>query len=228
MNPFKGSARYGATPAPETPYQRAGQAWDERIGSARVQAANWRYAALGLLLANTALSGSLAWLAARGSITPWVVQVDKLGEPRIVAPAALGAKPADAAIAWALSRFIADVRTRSIDPVLMRQAWLRAYDFVEGDGAATLSDYARRADPFGEAAHTQVLVEVTNVVRASPTSFRVTWTEQRFTAGERVGVERWVAVLGVSISTPRTPEGLRANPLGVRINAIAWSKEFGA
>lgn len=65
------------------------------------------------------------------------------------------------------------------------------------------------------------------MVRASPTSFRVTWTEQRFAAGERQGVERWVAVLGVSINTPRTPEGLRANPLGVRINAIAWSKEFG-
>ncbi len=228
MNPFKGSARYGATPAPLTPYQRAGQAWDERIGSARVQAANWRYAALGLLLANAALSGSLAWLASRGSITPWVVEVDRLGEPRVVAPAIQGAKPADAAIAWALSRFIADVRTRSLDAVLMRQAWLRAYDFVEGDGAATLSDYARRADPFGEAARAQVIVDVTNVVRASPASFRVTWTEQRFSAGERVAVERWVAVLGVSISPPTTPEGLRSNPLGVRVTTIAWSKEFGA
>jgi len=228
MNPFKGTARYGATPAPETPYQRAGQAWDQRIGSARVQAANWRYAALALLMANTALSGSLAWLAARGSITPWVVQVDKLGEPQVVAPAALGAKPTDAAVAWALSRFIVDVRTRSIDPVLMRQAWLRASDFVQGDGAVALSDYARRVAPFAEAARAQVMVDVTNVVRASPTSFRVTWTEQRFAAGERVGVERWVAVLGVSIATPRTPEGLRANPLGVRVTAIAWSKEFGA
>ena len=32
------TVRYGGTPEPETPYQRAGQAWDERIGSARVQA----------------------------------------------------------------------------------------------------------------------------------------------------------------------------------------------
>ena len=35
--------RYGRTPQPETPYQRAGQMWDDRIGSARVQARNWRY-----------------------------------------------------------------------------------------------------------------------------------------------------------------------------------------
>ena len=32
------SIRYGQTPAPTTPYQRAAQAWDDRMGSARVQA----------------------------------------------------------------------------------------------------------------------------------------------------------------------------------------------
>ena len=30
--------RYGNTPEPVTPYQKAEQLWDERIGSARVQA----------------------------------------------------------------------------------------------------------------------------------------------------------------------------------------------
>ena len=30
--------RYGATPEPVTPYQKAAQAWDQRIGAARVQA----------------------------------------------------------------------------------------------------------------------------------------------------------------------------------------------
>ena len=44
----RSSSRYGDTPAPVTPYQKAAQAWDERIGSARVQAANWRWMALGL------------------------------------------------------------------------------------------------------------------------------------------------------------------------------------
>jgi len=43
MNPFKrAGGHYGRSPAPETPYQRAAQAWDDRIGSARVQARNWR------------------------------------------------------------------------------------------------------------------------------------------------------------------------------------------
>ena len=41
--------RYADTPQPATPYQSAAQAWDERIGSARVQARNWRIMALGSL-----------------------------------------------------------------------------------------------------------------------------------------------------------------------------------
>src|SRR5271154_3286378 len=39
--------RYGNTPEPITPYQKAAQLWDERIGSSRVQARNWRVMAFG-------------------------------------------------------------------------------------------------------------------------------------------------------------------------------------
>src|SRR3546814_2156652 len=51
--------RYGRTPEPETPFQRAGQLWDERIGSARVHARNWRLMAFGCLGLSTILSGGL-------------------------------------------------------------------------------------------------------------------------------------------------------------------------
>ena len=39
--------RYADTPQPATPYQAAEQVWDERIGSARTQAKNWRLMAIG-------------------------------------------------------------------------------------------------------------------------------------------------------------------------------------
>lgn len=227
MNPLKGPARFGATPELETAYQRAGQAWDQRLGAARVQAFNWRLMALGLLALSGGLSAGLVTLALRGGVTPWVVEVDKLGEPRIAAPAVQGARPTDAMIAWTLARFINDVRTISTDPVLTRQAWLRAYDLTSPSGAAALSDQARRADPFSQVGKTQTTVAVTSVVRASPDSFRLAWTEQRFADGQLVATERWTAILTVTIKPPRTAEGLRANPLGVFITALSWSKEFG-
>lgn len=34
------TAHYGEAPAPVTPYQKSVQVWDERVGSARVQAKN--------------------------------------------------------------------------------------------------------------------------------------------------------------------------------------------
>ena len=64
------SVRYGRTPAPETPYQKAGQVWDERIGSARVQARNWRLFAFGNLVLAGGLALGLIWQHTRGAVTP--------------------------------------------------------------------------------------------------------------------------------------------------------------
>src|SRR3569623_3136019 len=77
---FKRSAqRYGRTPSPETPYQRAGQLWDERIGSARVQARNWRLMAFGGLFLTVGLSGALVWQSMQSRVVPYVVEVDPQG-----------------------------------------------------------------------------------------------------------------------------------------------------
>src|SRR5215472_6606909 len=76
------SIRYGKTPEPETPYQKAAQVWDERIGSARVQAKNWRLIAFGNLALAAGLAAGLVWQSANGTIVPWVVQVDSLGAAR--------------------------------------------------------------------------------------------------------------------------------------------------
>ncbi len=74
------SVHYGRTPAPVTPYQKAAQVWDERIGSARVQAKNWRLMAFGSLILSAGLASGLVWQSTQGSITPWVVEVDRLGQ----------------------------------------------------------------------------------------------------------------------------------------------------
>ncbi|MEQ8700639.1 MAG: conjugal transfer protein TrbF, partial [Bauldia litoralis] len=94
MNLFKRpAAHYGKTVQPETPYQKAGQVWDERIGSARVQAKNWRYMAFGSLILSAGFAGALVIQSARGTVVPWVVQVDKLGQSQAVAPAVADFRP---------------------------------------------------------------------------------------------------------------------------------------
>jgi type IV secretion system protein TrbF len=220
------STRYGDTPVPETPYQRAQQAWDERIGSARVQARNWRLAAFGAMSLAFVSTGGLIWQSARGTVTPWVVEVDKLGEVRAVAPAAAGHRPTDAEIEAAVARFIKDVRSLSVDPIVVRDNWLRAYEFVTDKGHVALDEYARVNNPFAKIGTNQVSVEISSVVRASPNSFQVAWIEKRYEDNSPVAAERWTAILTVVIETPHKAETLLKNPLGVYVHAFNWSKEF--
>lgn len=223
----RSTTRYGTTPEPVTPYQKAVQVWDERIGSARIQARNWRLMAFGSLFLSAGLGAGLVWQSMRGTITPWVVQVDRLGQAQVVAPVTGGYTPADPQIAWYLAQFVQDVRSLSSDAVVVRQNWLRAYDFTTTSGAAALNDYARLNDPFSRIGHEQVEVDIASVIRASPASFRVAWTERHYRDGAFTGTERWTAIVSVVLRTPRDADHLRKNPLGIYVSAINWSKELG-
>ncbi|MGA0606604.1 conjugal transfer protein TrbF [Phenylobacterium sp. VNQ135] len=228
MNVFtRPGVRYGATPTLDTPYQRAAQAWDDRIGSARVQARNWRLMAFGSLVLSAGLAGGLLWQGSHSSVTPWVVEVDRLGQTQAVAPAVAGYKPTDPQIAWHLARFIEEVRSIPSDPIVVRQNWLRAYDYTTDRGALALNDYARANDPFATVGKDQVAVDVSSVIRASPDSFRVAWVERRYVDGALMSTERWTAILTVVVQPPRTADQLRKNPLGVFVHALNWSRELG-
>lgn len=219
------SVRYGTTPEPVTPYQKAAQVWDERIGSARVQARNWRLMAMCCLTLSAGLSAALAWQSTRSSVVPYVVEVDNLGAAQAVTPALAEYRPTDPQIAWHLARFVEHVRQVPADPIVLRQNWLRAYDFATDRGAVALNDHARVNDPFALVGDTQVSVEVSSVIRASDTSFRVAWIERRYENGQLAATDRWTAILTVVIQPPRDAERLRANPLGVYVHAINWSRE---
>jgi type IV secretion system protein VirB5 len=218
--------RYGRTPEPQTPYQRAGQVWDERIGAARVQARNWRLMALGGLFLSTGLSAGLLWQSMQSRVVPYVVEVDHLGEPRALAPADKDYQPTDPQIAWHLGRFITNVRGVSLDPVLMRANWLSAYDFVTARGAKFLGEYARAANPFGSIGTRTVSIQVTSVVRASDRSFQVKWTESEYERGSLVSTSRWTGILSVITRPPVSAEILRRNPLGLYVDGIDWSREL--
>lgn len=218
--------RYADTPQPATPYQTAAQVWDERIGSARVQAKNWRLMAFGCLALALLMAGGFVWRSAQSFVTPYVVEVDNGGQVRAVGEAATPYRPNDAQTAHQLARFITLVRSLSIDPIVVRQNWLDAYDYTTDRGAAVLNDYARVNDPFVRIGKETVTVQINSVVRASDTSFQIRWTEQRYVNGAAAGTERWTALLSIVLQTPRTEERLRRNPLGIYVNGLSWSREL--
>ena len=219
------SVRYAKTPEPTTPYQKAAQAWDERMGSARVQAKNWRYMAISCLTTTAVFGLALVWQSTQGTIVPYVVEVDRLGAAQTVAPASANYRPTDPQIAFHLARFIENVRQVPADPIVLRENWLRAYDFATDRGAVALNDFARVNDPFARVGEVQISAEISSVIRASDTSFRVAWTDRRYVNGQLAGTDRWTGILSVAIQPPRDAERLRKNPLGVFVHAINWSRE---
>ena len=218
--------RYADTPQPATPYQAAAQVWDERIGSARVQAKNWRLMAFGCLVLALLMAGGLVWRSAQSIVTPYVIEVDQSGQVRTVGEATTPYRPTDAQTAHHIARLIGLVRSLSIDPIVVRDNWLEAYDYTTDRGAAVLNDYARTNDPFARIGRETVTVEINSVVRASDTSFNVRWTERRYVNGAAAGLERWTAVVSIVLQTPRTEERLRRNPLGIYVNGLSWSREL--
>src|SRR3546814_17864252 len=86
--------------------------------------------AFGGLLLTTGLSAALVWQSMQSRVVPYVVEVDSLGQAQAVTPATKDYRPTDPQISWFLAKFITDIRGRSLDPVLMRENWLSAYDFA--------------------------------------------------------------------------------------------------
>jgi type IV secretion system protein TrbF len=225
--PFKRQeVRYSDTPAPVTPYQAAAQAWDERLGSARVQARNWRLMAFGCLGLALLMGGALVWRAGQSLVTPYVIEVESAGQVRAVGEALTPYKPTDAQIAFHLAHFITNVRSLSIDPIVVRQSWLQAYEFATDRAAGMLNEYARTNDPFARVGQQTVAVEVTSVVRASDDTFQLRWIERSYLNGTLATTERWTAMLSIVIQMPRTEERLRRNPLGIYVNSLNWTREL--
>jgi len=222
----RSSSSYGQSPHPETPYQKAGQIWDTRIGAARVQAKNWRIMALGCLALCFVTTAALVWRSLQSTVTPYVVEVDQTGAARAIGPATERYTPSDAQIAHHLANFISDVRGLSTDPIVVRQNWLQAYTFVTAEASTTLSEYAAANDPFADIGRTSRTVDVISVVRVSGTSFQARWIEKTYAGGALTKATRHTGLFSIITQTPSDVETLRANPLGLYVHSLNWGQDL--
>lgn len=225
MHPFFKPKRALSSAPAATPWQRAGQVWDDRMGLSVAHARNWRRIAF----ANLALAGFLGagwWVQAdRAVVRPFVVEVSDWGETQKITALDGRYEPTEAQTGHALSRWIADVRGKSIDPIVIRQNWLRAYDLLTPRAAGFLNAWAQTHDPFADVGREAVNVEVLNVVRRSPRTYDLQWRETRFVNGQQAGSERWRALITTRTQPPRTEAELMRNPLGLKIEDISWTPD---
>lgn len=219
---------------PSTPYVRAGQVWDDRIGSAVVQAKNWRLAAFASLGLVALSLGGMVYLGAQPKVVPHIVQVDQIGQATYRGPvgkAAAEYTPSDVVIKYHLRRFVQDTRTISSDLEVLRRNWLDAYALLTQSGANQLSAYIQKPgnDPFARARDERVAVEVLAAIPVSKNTWQLDWRESRSdlqgTLLEPPKV--WRGMFRVVIHTSTTEAELTRNPIGLYIDEIHWDQVQG-
>jgi type IV secretion system protein VirB5 len=215
---------FGASAPVETPYMRARQVWDDRLGSARAQAASWRLAAFAAMGLSFVTLGGYIYERSNTHIATYVVPVDEAGRPGTIELAGRAYQPSKAETAYFLADWVGWVRSRSpTDAVVNAANALRAYNFVDGAGRGELDDMEKASQSTTDQA---VTVQVQSVIQRSPTSFQVNWTETVFREGDTAKVTHWTGVFGTIVKPPHDEAALRRNPLGVFINSLQISQEL--
>lgn len=212
----------------ETRYRRARKEWDDRMGSAVVQARNWRLAtfvALGLVV--IALAGSI-YLGAQPKAVPHIVQIDRIGAPTYVGPigqAARDYRPSDVSIKYHLRRFIEETRSVSSDSAVVKRNWTDAYTIITPNAANQLNAYAERNDPLKRSQDQRVTVDIAALVQLSKDTWQADWEEKTWDkAGNQGASDVWRGTFKILLRTPETEEQIVTNPIGLFIDEFHWSQ----
>ena len=207
-------------------YYEAADVWIERLNSARLQASNWRLAALGSIGASALLGLALVILVGHTGVAAYVTEVDHLHELRSADSATgVNALP-DAQIAYFLSRFIKNVRSLPLDPIVVRRNWQEAFAYLTDDGARTLKDGIGYEPQFRTIGKRAISVELIHVVRASDDSFEIGWKEHSYESGIIVNSERFTGRVFVVLGSPDAAGPVSRNPIGLYINRFDWSRDL--
>lgn len=225
MHPFSRSKRPLSAAPETTPYQRAAQVWDDRLGLTLAHARNWRRMAFASLALAAFLGVGWFVQSRQAVVRPFLVEVASWGQTEKITAIDGRYEPTQAQIGYALAEWIRQVRGKSIDPVVIRQNWLKAYDLLTPKAAEQLNGWAQTHDPFADAGQDAVLVEVLNVVRRSARTYDLQWREARFVNGQAAGQSRWRALITIALRPPRTEAELMKNPLGIRIEDVSWTPD---
>lgn len=216
----------------QTPYLRARQEWDDRIGMTIVQAKNWRLAFFSCALICFCLLAIVGYQTTQRKVIPILVGLDReRGEAVAMGRADTRLyQPKLQEIKFFLTHFISLVRAVPSDPVLIKQNWLNAYQYLRPQAANALNDAANQ-DPksplkrIGQETLTLQPISVTQVADGS--SYQMRWEETVYNA-HGVATERYImnGVFTIEVNPTDDEKALTVNPLGIFIIHFQWSKEI--
>lgn len=212
-----------------TPYQKAQQAWDTRIGSARVQAYNWRLMALLTLgLLAVSLAGNI-YLGSQAKVIPYVVELKATGEATMLGSAhSLSTNNNDNAVKFFISRFIMLAREIPADAVLLKRNMQKLFQLVSVQGKSLLSQKFSDLSPAQEFKNKHRALKIASVLAVSEGMYQVDWFEAEYDKnGQKIAEYPMRGTFKVAWLEPKNSEQLEENPLGIFIDYFSWTKLGG-
>ena len=208
-------------------YLKARMEWDDRYGSARTQALNWRYLSfllMGLLMLT--LLGVI-YLGTLPKQAIHIVETDKLGQAAYRGRVGIDGEQyriPEASKKYHLKRFIEDVRSLPADTVVVKQQWEDAYALLSPAAANVLSDYARKDPPTERMKEQRVTLGSITLIPISADSWSAEWQETTWNKrGGNKGIQKWKGIFNLIQQTPTTEAQLRLNPIGMYIDSFSWA-----
>ncbi len=188
---------------------------------------NWQLSSFGLLVVLVVETLGYVRLSLTARVTPYVVEVDKLGSARAFGPVEPLRRTDARLVVSQIAEFVRDVRTVVPSDVGEREVMSRAYAFVDRGGAAFLNAYFTdpRNNPRVLARAMTRTAEVTAVLPSGSAGWRVQWVETEYPIdGGAPVAQPWEAYLSIRMSPPETTEAIERNPLGVYVTSIQWTR----
>jgi type IV secretion system protein VirB5 len=182
--------------------------------------------ALGCLALDAALFAAYVAERRGGHVAAYIVPINEYGRPGRIE---LLGKPYDPTVAeegYFVADWIRAIRARPKDPVVLRENWLRAYDFTAPEALAQLDGYARSENIFKDVGSTATAVSVSSIIPRSPQSFQVNWRETKTDSALHETKENWTSLVTFTHRPPSTETELRKNPLGLFVTAFQLSREL--
>lgn len=213
-------------PSSGNPYLDARAEWNERYGDYISQARTWKMATFVALGVATVSVIGVITMANTSRVVPYVVEVNKLGDPVGVTRADQARQLDPRVIKAQLGRFIVNWRSVSPDVAVQKRQVAEMYaNLSAGDaGTVTLNDYMKANNPFERAASETVTVSIENVLQSAGETWQIDWLEERRSRhGELLDVKRWRASISPAYKQPTNEQDILRNPLGLFIREISWS-----
>jgi type IV secretory pathway TrbF-like protein len=224
---------YGTGQPVLSPFQRARQEWDDRIGAPVVRARNWRLATFGSTAVSLMLGGALIYKTMFAPLDLWAIPTNEHGIVTGTAQrfAAHRYEPTRDQVAADIAQWIEWVRTRPADGVKLRADFEKSFVFMGDEAKRKLNEYNKKFDPFAayntpnKMATKTVTMTFPKVLPMEGSSYHATWTETVWERGQARPPYTMTATFTATAKGQTNDALINLNPAGTTILDFDWRSD---